>query len=68
MTEQKGLKVGEKYLSGVLDLGVLGKHKIVFYPNIKKKETEPDFKSQHGAIWVNKKKDPSDLKVTEELI
>jgi hypothetical protein len=63
-----GLKPGQKYLSGNIDLGVLGQHKVVFYPNEKKKDTEPDFKSPHGVLWVNKKKEESDLKIKEEII
>jgi len=62
--ENKKMKPGQKYLSGYLDLGILGQHKVTFFPNNSDTENAPDFKSKHGSIWINKKKDKP--KITEE--
>jgi len=61
------LKEGEKYLTGELDFGVLGKIKIVVFKNTKKKsEKSPEFNIMRvapdsklkkcGALWVQTKK------------
>ncbi|MFB6089026.1 MAG: hypothetical protein ABEK36_04570 [Candidatus Aenigmatarchaeota archaeon] len=60
------MEKGDKYLSGVLDLGALGKEKIVVFKNVdKEKEKQPDHRifrkdgdslKECGVLWVNEKK------------
>ena len=54
MVEKKKLEVGEKYLS-VQILG--GQIKLVAFKNKDKaKPTEPDYRGEGIAIWINEKK------------
>lgn len=53
MTENKKLSEGEKYLT----IQIVGHNPISAFPNKEKNKTsQPDFKANGIAVWVNKKK------------
>ena len=61
-----------KYLSGTLDLGALGKIRLVAFKNDKKQGNQPDWKvyvgsgndmKEVGALWENEKKEPVEAEV-----
>jgi len=65
------MKPGEKYLSGFLDMGVLGRVKIMAFPNDSDGEDDPDFSLvrateegednvQAGVLWLNEKQEQED--------
>jgi len=67
------MKKGDKYMSGLIDLGILGQQRIlIFKNNNKKSEKSPDYRMvvptegdddpniQAGVLWVKKKGESSD--------
>ena len=58
MEEKNELKTGEVYLSGKINLGLLGTFDIALFKNVERTEEnkQPHWKGKNILLWVNKKK------------
>jgi hypothetical protein len=55
MESKQKLEVGDKYLSIIVDIGGT-KFKFAAFKNKTKKGSEPDYKGNNLAVWINTKK------------
>lgn len=72
------MEAGEKYLAGDIDLGLIGKQRVLVLPNEnKEKSKQPDHYvyvkkddglDRVGAMWINTKREAEEVETEEHNV